>query len=344
MRGEKSLESIKFVLIFLVVYGHSVQHDMKEDSFKMFLFCSFAIFVIPLFIMISGFQSKKLNWKKYKRTSISLLITYFFFQTIYYLPSMTEAVLGFTLVPNIMGEFSLFDFLFIPTGSLWFIWGLLVWRTFIYFIIKYKINFTISMSVSLAISFALGFIRIEIPSSRILVFFPFFLLGYFCSNEIYQKIKTSKLIYSLPALLLIPIAVLLHNDSKQFFFIVFGETPYSSYASMLSGLSYRIIFYPITVICSLAVLRILPDYFYKWGNKTLGILLIHPLLVYPIYHLIIRIYNLEPNLIVDLIAATIITIICILLQKVKMMQYIIYPAFLLQNRKLTSPITTKDSL
>jgi MFS family permease len=279
--------------------------------------------------MISGYSSKKLNWKKYKRTFTSLLATYILFQTLYSLPGIAEA-LGLKNVPSVMGGFSWINFLFVPVGPLWYIIGLLIWRLFACAIIKFKINFFWSLAISVTAALAMGFIDVLIPNSRIFTFFPFFVLGFFCPKSFFEKIS-SKYSRIISASILTVIAVLIGLFAGQEYFIsLFGEVPYSAYSSIMGGFSHRALFYLLAVVGSVCVICLIPETFHRWGSKSLTIYLLHPLIVYPTYYGILYAFNLQMPVYVDLAVAAVIVAICIWFSKLKTTKYFVNPIMLIR--------------
>lgn len=78
-------DSLKFILIALVVMGHVFDQNMN-DSISLAVNNTFYLFRIPLFIFISGyFCHKDASSAKKKRTLLKLVETFLIFQTFRYL-------------------------------------------------------------------------------------------------------------------------------------------------------------------------------------------------------------------------------------------------------------------
>ncbi|MDU1903468.1 MAG: acyltransferase family protein [Dysgonomonas sp.] len=331
MGEDKHLNSIKFVLISLVVYGHVNQYNLLNSDLVFFVFSYFSTFAMPLFIVISGFLSKKLNWKKYKRTALSLFLTYFVFQTIYYSPAIGDALFGLNMNLTLMGgKFNIINYLLMPIGPLWFLLGLIVWRFIVLLISKFKIGPVVSFSVSILIALALGFVETLIPHTKIFVFLPFFLAGYYCPKEFTQKLRTYNKISAVAILLLL--LVLLHFfGGKDYLFSTYGDPPYLMYSSTFNGIAYRLLFYPLALICSMAVFILTPDVFHKWGGKSMDIYLLHPLFIYPIYYNILFSFHVTPGIIGEILVTIAIITACLLISKIKITRYFLYPILLLKR-------------
>lgn len=329
--GDKHLNSIKFIFVSLIVYGHVGQYYMLTSKAVFYQFCYLSTFAMPLFIMISGFLSKKINLKKLKSSTSSLLATYFVFQTIFFLPAIIALIFNLNLdLRMVGGEFSLKNYLLMPMGPLWFLPALIFWRFVLFFISKYKIGFKVTMPISILIAVACGFIDVLIPHTKALVFLPFFLLGYYCPKEWLDKIRSYNKIYAIILLVLLFVVVYL-SEGNNYLFATYGDPPYSMYTSIADGIIYRLFFYVVAVICSAAVFAISPDIFHKWGTKSMNIYLLHPLFVYPIYYSIIYAFQLNYNVFREVLVAILIIALCLFISRFKVIRYLIYPITILKR-------------
>ena len=59
MKRDLYWDSLKFVLIFLVVYGHTIETYSPDGSINRAIYNLIYVFHMPLFIFISGYFSKK---------------------------------------------------------------------------------------------------------------------------------------------------------------------------------------------------------------------------------------------------------------------------------------------
>lgn len=75
-------DSLKFVLIFLVVLGHVLEINYPEGSLNRGLYNFIYMYHMPLFVFVSGYFSKIRNKDKYKKGIIRLFETYVIFQII----------------------------------------------------------------------------------------------------------------------------------------------------------------------------------------------------------------------------------------------------------------------
>ena len=125
---------------------------------------------MPLFIMISGFLSKKINFKK----NLNILYTYLICQVLVFL---LKYALGF----KDLNQFTLLK----PNFALWYLLSLFLWKSSLPYVkeTKHPLIVAVILGVLCGYSKDLGsFLALK----RAITFFPYFLLGYFMT---YDKIK-----------------------------------------------------------------------------------------------------------------------------------------------------------
>lgn len=164
-------DNAKFFLILLVVLAHSMRivggHHISS------LFKLIYLFHMPAFVMISGYFSK---FQKNPRVA-KLFIQYLIFQTVYNIFDAKilnrEVILNYTT----------------PNWILWFLLALLVWKSVTPHIVKSR--YVIALSIAAAV--LAGYdntISYYLSLSRIIVFYPFFLLGYRFDKSYIYKLKS----------------------------------------------------------------------------------------------------------------------------------------------------------
>lgn len=165
-------DSLKFTLIFLVVYGHVLTIDYPAFSVNRSIRDLIYLFHMPLFIFVSGRYSQILDKKKYLNRICRLIETYIVFQCLH-------IVARFFMH---RGSFSLEHLLLYPEISLWYLQCLVYWRLMVYSLHKAKIfnSMGAGLFISFCISMLSGFIPISNAFSiqRTLSFLPFFVMGY----------------------------------------------------------------------------------------------------------------------------------------------------------------------
>lgn len=170
-------DNLKFILITCVVIGHFADQytDVSNSYASIFLFIY--SFHMPLFIFIFGLL--------YKPKNIRSKFTYFVIIGFLYkiISTLIDRLLG-----NINVEFSLLS----DGGISWFMFAMGVYVVIGYLIENQNINFIFLFSILLACF--VGYdqtVGDYLYISRIIIFFPFFLLG-----MIFQKIDIEKLKYN----------------------------------------------------------------------------------------------------------------------------------------------------
>ena len=173
---EYKFDNIKFILIFLVVFGHVIENTMKLHKIYLIIYS----FHMPVFAFVSGYFSKGR-----KKSIIKPLCIYMVAQTIYF------GIYKYILHQNIT-----LDYL-TPMYILWYLFALAIWNSMAFILkrihIKKKLYAYIIIVLAFIISMLCGYIDSIGPYlalSRTITFFPFFLLGYFYKNN-FNKIKES---------------------------------------------------------------------------------------------------------------------------------------------------------
>lgn len=176
------VNNIKMILIFLVVIGHMLTGIRTGDVVARTIYNSIYLFHMPAFIMVTGYLSRGAinNKAKLKKSIISYIVIYLYAQIVYDILQRMALPKGQT-----------FDFsILTPRYALWFMYVLIVWLPVAYLIKrgeKYKL--TMLMVVMALVAGLVTDIGTEYSLSRIFVFFPYFLLGYYLDLERVKEIK-----------------------------------------------------------------------------------------------------------------------------------------------------------
>lgn len=172
-------DNIKAVLIFLVVLGHFLLPIHEEGNVLVLIKRLIYVFHMPLFVFVSGYFSKRIYKDgKYNFEKILYLIkAYILFvvaiQSVY-------AISGFR-------SFREINF-FSQSGAPWYLFAMIAWYLMIPLIRKFKPLPVITVNIVLAL--AAGFFKNVgdfLCLSRILVFGPFFFLGYYMEQPVLEK-------------------------------------------------------------------------------------------------------------------------------------------------------------
>ena len=236
-------DTLKGVGILLVIFGHLIEQmtsPVAESIYKIIY-----IFHMPLFIVISGYFAR-FDWKKILK---HLIIPYLILQVIF------TPIEYIALKPK-------FDILFIlrPKWLLWFLFALILWKLSLFLIDKIKNFLPIIIPLSFIIGLAFGFLPFDgfiMSISRLVVFYPFFLLGYhFKQTGFVTKLGESNkwwkiLLIGLSIICFILIFVLFPNTPKTAFY---GSQNYHQLANY--NILFRLFNYVGATIIILAIISI----------------------------------------------------------------------------------------
>ncbi|MFD2616785.1 acyltransferase family protein [Terrilactibacillus laevilacticus] len=283
-------DNAKFILILLVVFGHSIT-SLKSDTHIISTIYTFIfIFHMPAFILISGYFSKRFNKPGYHKKLIKkTIIPYLIFQVIYS---------GFYYITGYEDQFS-FDLLS-PHWTLWFLISLLSWQLILPLFSRFGVyGFPLAVLIGIFAGY-LNEIGTFLSFSRTFAFFPLFYLGYLLKKEHFKILKKPKIKY--PSLI-----VLIVIFSISYFFFPDDIQPWllnsSSYQSLgvsswLGGF-IRLSLYALTLLTTFSFLALIPSQHWSFttlGEKTLYIYLLHGFFIkiaalLPLYEKIQNIYS-----------------------------------------------------
>lgn len=310
-------DSLKFILTALVVMGHALQAHLESGNRLLFTTYAFTqIFRIPLFIFISGFFTKDITWVKYKKSLVSLVVMYFIFQFIYSFNSIVE------------NSFNFISFLIEPAGPMWYIMALILWRGFFSLKPNFKYEFLIVFSLSFIASMVIGFkiTTIMHESIRVVSFFPYFVLGYYCTPQLINKIRSWNGFIPFFILILGFIAVYDYMPN------MFRLSLYGTFSFKLMyvdapiiGLIHRLIAFPLAIFFGIMVINLSTSNFAKWGKKTVYIYLLHPIIMFMVYFKILDLLGIQQTFFSNMLMFPIVVAICVYISKYKVIQFIINP-------------------
>lgn len=309
-------DNIKGFLIIFIILAHvlslcSKYYNYSDDFFK---FCS--LFMLQCFFFISAFFASTSKTSRKKRI-LKLLKLYLIWQTIitiYY--SFILQITSFSL-----------NYL-IPRYTLWFLITSIFYTTS-EFILK-KTSYKLMLPLSIAIGLFSGFLPIncEILSlSRTLVFFPFYVLGYYARElNILSLISNNKIKILSIILSIIILFILLRYNNLLPTKIVKGKYNYYAISSnIFLAFGQRFLFYLLSIIVCCAFLNIIPKtttIFTQLGRKTLYIYLTQGMILKTFISQKILLNNEVIGTLILLITTIILTIIITeIIKKLKEIKY-----------------------
>jgi len=275
-------DNAKGCLAVLVVLGHFTElmrHNVPiAGHVSMFIY----IFHMPMFVLLSGYFSRaEVGWGAVRKGLIRVFLPYLFFQLVlvaitYCCHPMTHRELGRALLT--------------PQGALWYLFCLFWWRLSLPYFLK--------MPTPVAMALLLGLLGGFLPrgnllfsSSRMMAFFPFFVLGYYLrirgdwlARAPDQRISSNMLAvpaYVLVLLLTLTGAILLNGRHRTEFCYVVSY--FQSGSPLWFSVLFRLLTYAAALLAGFSFLRLVPkthSFVSQIGARSLYVYLLHSLLLY----------------------------------------------------------------
>lgn len=274
---ESYWDSLKFILILCVVFGHFLELNNPVGTINRAIFNFIYLFHMPLFVFVSGRFSQMREKTKYRKSILRLLETLIIYQL--------AAIFLF-------GEFSL-GWLAGPWFHLWYLLSLIFWRLVIYFTPKkYLNNRNCIIFFSIVVSLIAGFIPLGkfMSFQRTFAFLPFFIIGYYSIDyDIMKLIKRMNPILAFCCLLFIILVVyrFFNCDMSK---VLTGAYPYyeGGFDLAILGLLYRLCFIVTSLLIGILVMRLIPDkpIISKLGQGTFFVYIFHIFIRYILSDLI----------------------------------------------------------
>lgn len=308
-------DSLKFVLIALVVIGHVIERN-RESPFCLALYNTIYLFHMPLFVFVSGYFSKKYSDnKKTLKTLLLLIESLLVFQLLHKLPSL------------INGKESVLSVIVFPAWTIWYLYSLIAWKIIVYitppdWLRHYKAVLLLTFTVCLSA----GFIPIgsTLSFQRTMVFMPFFFLGYYCGRGVIDFRKFS-LIKTLSILILLSAFIGMLFINRNLDFILYGSSPYQY--DVLLSLTIRCVHLVSALITGMAVIsltRPMPEKYNRIGRSTLFIYLYHSFVIITLMKIVSRL-DIPQNEVYAFLETFIVCIALVIIIKIKFLHTLLNP-------------------
>lgn len=265
-------DNIKFILITLVVIGHSIEGSIGLSSNIKLVYNIIYSFHMPLFVFISGYFSKNIkNDEKLLSRVTKTFIYYIVLQFLYCIFNI-----------YILGDKS-FQITFV--NPYWLTWYLLSFGTWL-LIMPYIPRPKYSIPAAFIISILTGYdsnVGYYLSLSRTITFFPYFLMGYFCKKEHILSVKNKiKKQHALLGLLVIFLIIYITNNKVDYRWL-YGSYPYSQLSSPgYPKFIIRLLLYIVSTAESFFVMILVPKksfIFTKIGSQTIWIYGLHGFII-----------------------------------------------------------------
>ena len=271
-------DNLKFILIFFVVTAHFIELCKKSTDIVKTIILFIYSFHMPLFVFVTGMFAKKQIEKKEKGKIVLLVFFSIFF--------------SFTLflIRRIIYHDNMYFSLYKVNSAPWYIFAMAVWYAvtmgFSNFNKKYILIFSIFLALIVGYDPKIGDL---FSLSRIIVFYPFFLLGFLCDKKTMEKISNHSVINKVISIFfLISVFVVLYFTINNTYFMRAMFTGRNSYYSLPENLQnfgffIRLLAYIITSVMGFAILQIIPKgktIFTKFGTRTMAVYVFHVILYF----------------------------------------------------------------
>lgn len=276
------IDNSKGLLIFLVVLGHSLEFIRKDYEVARLLYVFIYEFHMPVFVFISGYLSK--NVEKGRRNAVRNFLTPFLlFNIIWNLITLVGPLFlrgEFTELPSEQA----FSF-FTPGWALWYIFAMFLWKILLPDLLKFKNIFILSVIAGIFVKLS-GEFGSYMALSRTITFAPFFLAGYYSSEEKlkrFRKFTRFNILNKVPSILILIIGVLIalifvnySNIADEFFW---ADRSYSNFnIEIFTGILLYIAVYIIGFSFVYVFINLMPEnqtFLSKIGKNTLSVYFLH---------------------------------------------------------------------
>lgn len=268
MERNAFFDNAKAVLIFLVVFGHMIAPLAEESGLVDSVYAWIYTFHMPAFILLAGFFAKGAGNKEYiLNLTKKLLVPYLIFQVIY------------TIYYFSLGTEDWYSGLIHPQWSLWFLVSLFSWHMLLILFKKIPAVWSIILAGFIGLSVGyLGEVGYAFSLSRTLVFFPFFLIGYFLTNAQVMKVKHGFVKVG-AVIFMTSLFAFLHFSVNMDINWFMSSQSYDSLSSVTNGGLTRIFVYVVAAMMTISVFSLVPSgniqMLTKIGTKTLYVYILH---------------------------------------------------------------------
>lgn len=268
----------KLTLIFLVVLGHLIEPFIVKSRMLEGVFNFIYVFHMPAFIFISGYFSKA---ELTVRTGLKLFFDY-----------LVLFVLIQLIFVAVMKEIGMdqYQFLtFLPAYIYWYLFAMFAWSLMLPAVLQLarftKLGVGHIVVISVLIALVAGYVEQigwMFSLSRILVFFPFFVLGYYFKSQgwkIYQAFPNRKIAVSV--MMIVALMMWIWPNLFQFG-LLSGANSYSKIGLTDTGPIVRLVLYMVQCVMIVAFFTLVPRkpfLFSHLGTKTLTIYILHRFIV-----------------------------------------------------------------
>lgn len=278
-------DNLRFWLIMLVVVGHFINPLSNVNEFYKGLYMFIYTFHMPLFIFATGYFAKTVIDKNTGRFKFEKIIHFLIF---YLFVTLVIFLVNYYLRQNV----TTYRF-FQPVNPGWYLMAVIIWYSLIPVIKSIKPNYVIIASIVIAL--IVGYdpmVDNFLTLSRVICFFPFFMAGYYITQEPIEKMLNfgGVGVHIFAIVFMIAFFIFCVWDPVSYYSMRFIISPHYSYGEIrafgdmfwLMGPITRFLWYIgasfISVLFMIIVSR-RHTFYSRLGQRTLQVFIWHAILV-----------------------------------------------------------------
>lgn len=314
MARDNRLDTLKGLLIILVILGHVIQTIDPGNIVNHCVMGIIYMFHMPLFILISGYltnspeqEPPRVMWRRILDITVTLLI--------FHAISVLWVVID-------RGDYISAAMSF-PFGVLWYLLSVIYWRIMLYYSPKWlRYRPIVYLALALLVSVLIGFTRLGnlLSIQRTLSFYPFFLLGYFYrQGMLNRRWWHNNWLHAAVSVVLLGVIYWFFPESGK---VMNGADHYG-----LAGVPEKITVLTCSVAMSLFLFNVIRDI--KWlrivGRDSMFYYLYHIFFVcIPLYE-IVKIFDLPSTFPYIALYTAAVTLALFLTSKIKFLKWLTHP-------------------
>lgn len=257
-------------MIFFVVLGHIAERYTNQSDSMRLVYLWIYTFHMPVFIFISGLCGKKnIDQNRYHHIFTYLVLTYF--------------IKVLMMLTRIITERKFYFSLFRMDATTWYAFALFVFSLSMVFLKRYDRKWTLCVLIIMGLM--IGYdesISDQFALSRIIVYFPFFYMGYCADSDKLIEMSKKKGIVLGAATILIVMTIFVYKNIESIYWfrpLLTGRNPYIKLGDYMKyGAILRLLYYIVVSILVLSVVIVVPNvncFLSKLGKRTLQVYVLH---------------------------------------------------------------------
>lgn len=261
-----TVDRAKGLLIILVVFGHFLERLVGwQTPFGAILLSSIYAVHMPAFIFVSGLLFKVQNWQK---NLVFFLALFLPFQALY---------LAFNAIWTGTWQWNVTY----PYWLLWYLFAMMAWTLLSISVGRHKLSIYLAIVASLAVGLS-AWNNYAYSLGRILVFWPFFVLGQHYGMQILASLKQLRHVhYWLGAGLVILLGFASYSEINRYW--LYGSLSYQQlHVDPMTGISIRLVCLAVAGMGTLLILLLaqqMKNTLAQLGRYTLPVYLLHGFVV-----------------------------------------------------------------